>query len=270
MKLKKLQKEWVSSSDNSELQAQIWNRAAMDYANKPIPDFESNPFLHLLNEKQLIKPDAMVLDIGCGAGLYSLALASRVKGAVGIDVSPLMVEYGQERAKSMALSNVTLSHLDWATANVDSLGFRSAFDLVFAHMTPAICDYATFDNMNLCSKAYCAMVKPARRRDVVQDAAFALIGIEGQAAHFEDTIVNAFSYLWEKGCCPELSYRQECWHFTKSLEDMAAWCIDRARLHKKLSTRDEEMISNYLQGISENGMVTETVTTTIVTMLWHV
>ncbi|MEG1633029.1 MAG: class I SAM-dependent methyltransferase [Oscillospiraceae bacterium] len=265
-----LKREWQNPAESGEIQARIWDRAAEEYANKPIPAFETDSLLRLLDEKHILTPETKALDIGCGAGLYSIALAGRVKSAVGVDISPLMARYGSRRAESLGLSNVALSQLNWAEADIDRLGFRGAFDLVFANMTPAINDYSGFEKMNLCSSAHCVMVKPTRRRDKIQDAALALIGITGQRERFDDTVLNAFSYLWQSGCCPELSYRKECWRPVKTLESMAAWCIDRAKLRRTLSAADEACVRDYLRSVSEDGMIYETVDTTIVTMYWHI
>lgn len=271
MNISTLQKEWVNRQNTGELQRQIWDGAAEDFAKKPVPDFESNPFLSLLNSKSLLMPDTAALDVGCGAGAYSIALATRVKKAVGVDIAPAMVARGRERAEALGLSNVTFSVLDWEKADIDLLGFRGQFDLVFAHMTPAISDFSGFDKMNLCSRAYCAMSKPTRRQNSVQEAICALVGIDERVAdHSDDTIPYAFSYLWLKGCSPEITYRTEQWHSEKTLEDAAAWHINRTKLQKELTREEEQAVRTYLQSISENGMVTEETATTIITMHWHV
>lgn len=270
MNLEKLWEEWKSPADSGKLQAQIWDRRAADYSQKPIPTASENPFLRLLEEKNLLTSDSTVLDIGCGAGLYSIALAKNVKSVVGVDVSPVMIEHGITRAEAEGIDNVRLSALDWAQVDIDALGFRGGFDLVFAHMTPAVADYSSFEKMNLCSRSWCVMAKPCRRSDSVKDAAFRLIGLASDCESMDDSVVSAFSYLWYKGCSPEISYRRESWNSSKSVEYTAAWCIDRARLRRELSERDEGTIREYLSDIAVNGMISETVDTTIVTMLWHI
>ena len=58
------------------------------------------------------------------------------------------------------------------------MGFLKNFDLVFAHMTPAVADYHTLEKMCNCSKNKCFLVKPSRRSDMVLDGAFQAAGIE--------------------------------------------------------------------------------------------
>ena len=48
---------------------------------------------------------------------------------------------------------------------IEKMGFLKNFDLVFAHMTPAIADYYTLEKMCNCSRNKCFLVKPSRRND---------------------------------------------------------------------------------------------------------
>lgn len=271
MDLEQLKREWIKpAGENGSLQAKIWNSRAEDYRNKPIPTKENNPFLQYLFEKVRPDKEMSALDIGCGAGRFTIALADHVKEAVGIDVSPKMIDIAAKSAKDRKLSNIYFEAGDWSAWDLEKAGFEGKFDLVFAHMTPAICDYTTMEQMNNCAKGYCFLVKPARRRDSVQDAAFLLAGITEQRKQFDDSISNAFTYLWQKGYCPELSYRDEVWEKEMTAEEMCDWCVNRAKLQKEITEEQEEKIRQYIQAKSVDGSVKETTTTTIVTIYWHV
>ena len=56
----------------------------------------------------------------------------------------------------------------------------------------------------------------------------------------------------------------------EAAKNMTDWCIDRAGLQKSLSHGEEDRIRKYLRDISMDGKIKETVTTTIVTVYWHV
>ena len=96
--------------------------------------------------------------------------------------------------------------------------------LVFAHMTPAVCDFATLEKLLSCAKKHCFLVKPARRTDKVQDEAFAQAGVPLQRAQMDDMIQNTFAFLWMMGICPEVTYRDEIWQIRRTTEDMTQWC----------------------------------------------
>ena len=57
-----------------------------------------------LREWQLLGPDVVALDIGCGIGRIERALASEVAAITGIDLSPAMV--GEARRRAAGLANV--------------------------------------------------------------------------------------------------------------------------------------------------------------------
>ncbi|MGI6010322.1 MAG: class I SAM-dependent methyltransferase [Ruminococcus sp.] len=271
MTLDELKKNWKNNrAESGRIQEKIWDERAEEFKEKSLPTKENHEFLRYLYEKIPVNRKMSVLDIGCGAGQITLSLARDVAEAVGADVSGKMIEAAREYAMREKTDNVKFYKEDWQTADLDKLGFRKHFDLVYAHMTPAIADYETLDKMNDCTKEYCLLVKPARRRDFVQDEVFEKAGIFGQKKQYDDAIVNTFSYLWQKGYEPELSYRKETWEAERSLESMRKWCVERARLLREITCEEEEKILKHLKRISRNGTIADKTITTIVTICWKV
>lgn len=271
MELEQLKQQWRKSpGESGALQAEIWDGRAEAYENKTIPQKDTHPFLKLLYEKAQPDSEMSILDIGCGAGQFTISLADQVKEAVGIDVSPKMIALAEKAARKRKLSNTGFFAGDWSEWDLESTGFKEKFDIVFAHMTPAICDYRTMEQMNDCAKGHCFLVKPARRKDYVQDAAFKLAGITSQGKQLDDTISNAFVYLWHKGYKPELFYREELWEKEMTVKKMCDWCVKRAKLQKPITEEQEQRICQYLQEKSMDGNVKEITETTIVTIYWHV
>ena len=268
MDLNELKRTWISDSQ-PEVQQRIWDRAADSYRARALPSFEDNDFLRQI---QNVLPDLngkSFLDVGCGAGVYALALAKAGGRAVGVDISPRMIEHAKERADTDGIANAEFACLNWSDADIDALGYRGAFDVVFAHMTPAVSDFDTFDKLNACAKHFCLVEKPTRRTDVVLDEAQRRIGI-GRDGKFNSDIESIFSYLWNKGYCPQFFYHKEVWNSERSTEDMIAWCTDRSRLKRELTEQDERIIRDYVESVALDGKVMETVLTTRVTIVWRV
>ena len=267
--LKHLKETWVSGKAyEPEVQQRIWDRVAKEYGEKPIPSMVGDAFLAEMTRNIQLCKDYRTLDIGCGSGVYSMALAPFVGEAVGIDISPNMIEYAAKRSRSLGLSNTSFQQVDWPSADIDVLGFRGAFDVVFAHMTPAICDYDTFDKLNACSRNLCMLEKPTRRKNAVMDEAFRLVGLNRSEAQYHGDIWQAFTYLWYKGYSPRFFYHDEVWDNEKSAEDMVAWCTDRALLQKKLTEQEQAVIRELISGKAVDGKVREHTVTTRVKLVW--
>jgi SAM-dependent methyltransferase len=56
--------------------------------------------VHLLEQWQVLGPDRVVLDIGCGIGRIACAIAHRVREVHAIDISPRMVAAAQRRCRA--------------------------------------------------------------------------------------------------------------------------------------------------------------------------
>lgn len=94
-----------------------WNERAM------------RPVTNWVCEASLARAGQQVLDLGCGTGLPSLALATRVQSnghVTATDVSPEMLAAARKNAASAGLSNIVFREM-----SADSLDFEdAAFDIV--------------------------------------------------------------------------------------------------------------------------------------------
>ena len=271
MNLEEIRQRWVNrSAGKAALQQRLWDGMAKDYDARQLPDFETDPFLQNIAGRFPLDSNMKSLDIGCGAGLYTLALAKRAGDCTGVDISPQMIAFAQKRAAGLGRQNTHFYVMDWACANLDALGFYRAFDLVFAHMTPAIADYDTFERMNACSRRWCILEKHTRRTDRILSEACHAAGLGEDSGSFDDGLIYAFSYLWAKGYRPEIQYRQSVSHIRRTQEEMADWCLGRARLRRELGPQEEEAIRAVVASHTVNGIAEETLSSTIVTLSWEV
>ncbi len=66
--------------------------------------------LAAVTEKLRTSPNAAVLDLGCGAGHLSFAVAPHVNSVTAYDLSPQMLELVRSEAERRDLSNITTRH----------------------------------------------------------------------------------------------------------------------------------------------------------------
>ncbi|EAL5901986.1 class I SAM-dependent methyltransferase [Campylobacter lari] len=125
----------------------LWNKKAKSYTR-----YSSN-----LNEIQKVTfaklgslQGKIMVDIGCGSGVWTLHLAQKAKSVLGVDSSSVMLEILQEDAKTHAISNVRTLNLDFENFYKNN---NTNFDLAFLSMSPALQnekDYKAF--LSLASK----------------------------------------------------------------------------------------------------------------------
>ncbi len=78
-----------------------------------------------------LRPDARVLDVGCGPGTITVDLATRVPAGrvLGIDIAPEVLAAGRELARDRGVSNV-----DFVVGDVYGLDLEDAsVDVVYVH-----------------------------------------------------------------------------------------------------------------------------------------
>lgn len=90
----------------------------------------------------VIEENETVLDVGCGTGSATLLAAHKARQVTGIDLSPDMIELGEEKVLKAGLSNITLH-----TTSVEDYVPDNPFDKVISsfmiphvkpHLRPAI------------------------------------------------------------------------------------------------------------------------------------
>ncbi len=267
MDLESIRRHWVLTPGDVAAETAAWDSAAEEYVFEEKNSFEADPFLRFVAEKTPLTKDMRTLDVGCGAGAYSVALARRVGQADGVDLSPRMVELGNAWARQHGVDNLRLWVANWHDCDIAPL--RGTYDLVFAHTTPAIADYTTLLKLCEASRDACFLCKPARRTDQVFDELKRIAGLP-DGRDFDDSVAYAFDTLWGLGYKPELSYDRTQWLPERTLEDAEHWFLGRLRGRNALSTEVERKIRDFLREISVDGVVKERIDTTLVNMYWSV
>lgn len=269
MTIDEIRQNWVSKNNDSEAVIAMWDSQADAQCFNQLPSFEDNQFLQLLKSKGLLNSTHDVLDVGCGAAAYSIAIANSVRTVTGVDISSKMIENGKRRAEELIQNNVTLYNADWNEFSLEGNGFTSRFDLVFAHMTPAISNAAALEKMIAASKRYCILCKPTRRKDSVYSEVEKLIGLEQGISAANDGIINTFAMLWQLGYSPEFTYEKQVWNSDRTYEQACQFYINRAKQHKALTDVDMENVKNYIRSLEKNGNISESTTTLVTTVFWE-
>jgi SAM-dependent methyltransferase len=91
----------------NQRQAEAWNGAEsahyVDRADRY--DRQLAPFTQALLERARPEAHGVVLDVGCGSGVSTLAAATEAERVVGLDLSEPLVELARRRAQAAAIDN---------------------------------------------------------------------------------------------------------------------------------------------------------------------
>ncbi len=270
MELPQIIQAWDSERKDKQAAVDWWDSMSERFGERPIPSFADNEFLQLLEREKMLSADAEVLDVGCGTGGHDLAIAARAKSVVGVDLSPRMIEAANRRAGELLRENVRFVVGDWHEFDVEKEGFKAKFDLVFAHMTPALQGYETFRKFAECSRKWCVMVKPIKRIDVVHDAILDLLGITGKMQMGDSDVINAFALLFADERYPRIEYNRRSNESKYPVDKAISVFTNRTKSAHSLTAQQEELIRDYLHSIAEDGKVTTFMDTTTATLYWHV
>ena len=266
MELEYIKSHWINRqiSDVSK-NINAWDSVAEDYIYGGELSFDNDDFLKFMSQKIDITQDMSVLDVGCGAGAYSITLAGRAGQVVGVDFSPKMIAAAQSSAAREGIENVSFLQRDWYNCSGDE--FKDRFDVAFAHTTPAVADYATLRKLMDASRKYCFLCIPARRSDQVLDELRELVGESGGGS--DATVAFTFDTAWLLGCNPEVSYTKTVWCSERPLAEAETWYLGRLGGSLQLTAGAEAEIKAFLKEISQAGLVRETINTTLVNMFWE-
>ncbi len=102
----------------------FWNRIAARYARQPIADLEAY-HAKLDATKACLKPDDIILDVGCGTGSLALELSTCVAEVHAIDLSREMIKIANQKVADEDIANVTFYNTTITNLSFESRTFNA-------------------------------------------------------------------------------------------------------------------------------------------------
>lgn len=267
-----------------EMQAARWNERAGDFGRHADSDKRKKritDLLAFLKEAGFTPKGKKILDIGCGPGALSIPLAQAGAKVTSFDIASGMLDRIREVARAEDLK-ITIVEGSWWSADIDTLGFRGAFDLVIASSTPAIRDAETFDRMMACSKKFCYYngvfgTNGATEKETKKSLP-EILGIEsgrghafgpGGRAHGGPGLMYAFMYLYTLGYQPRIKFN------SRASPDMgwaeaAERAIGRFGQDRNLTAVQKQKIKNYYKSTAVDGVIRHEPANVSGMMVWNV
>ncbi len=247
---------------------QRWDRLAGQFDALPVPDWERDPFLRILSELPVWDSEPQALDLGCGAGRYSIALAPKCAQVLGTDLSPEMIGFANRKKELFHADNSSFVCEDWDAVDPVGKQYAGRFDLIIAHMTPALKDLDSLRKMNACSRGWCAMASFRRREAPLQKELLRYLGLQDSFSPGR-MIPEFFEDLYRQGMSPRVSYYERDDSRKMSPKDAVAFFSGSLHGVDTVSGETELKIRDFVQSHIVDGEVVNPVASDIVVMTWN-
>ncbi len=252
---------------------QRWNKMADDFAERTGDRGNAEKrqkTLLWLEQSGALFPGAKVIDIGAGPGNWAIPLAKAGAEVTAVEPAEGMVRILRERM-DQAEVNCVVEQLTWQQADLDALGWRGGFDLVFASMTPGVDSPAMLYKMlDACRNAggFCYLSAFAGRSWQEWYRELWLLLFNEQLDGQVNDIIYPFNLAYALGFRPELRFdrwdRQVSWTREKAIADFTTHLEGFAEMTDTVRTA----IANHVDQRLKDGLFTETRSGCRGMMLW--
>lgn len=246
--------------DRDEARAeQMWDNKSESFyerTEKKQKQFADDFVFHLVKNRQLLKADSKVLDIGCGTGRHLLEFSAYTPYLTGIDISSKMLAYAQE--KLHRIPQAKLIHGNW----METFTSEHEFDFVFACMTPAIASIENIKRMCMISKKYCMLERTVYEKDSVQEEIEQLLGRKLFRLPHNDKnyVYGVWNIVWQLGLYPEVLFDKQTRPKTHTVED---YIQDIA-----YTQEEKTAVMNLLNAKQKGGIITAEESAVKAIILW--
>jgi SAM-dependent methyltransferase len=228
--------------------------------------------LDWLAERGALRPRFRVLDIGAGPGTFALLLAGRVREVVALEPASGMAAILEEKIKARRLSNLRVVRRTWQEIEPEEEGWASAFDLVFASMSPGVSAPRALESMLQVSRRFCYLSawsggrwgRWGRAREELWPRLFG-----GEAGGYPNDIFYPFGLLYALGFRPELRFHWVDIRLEMSSGEAEKELIGFFQRYAPASPRLRRQIASYVGEYSRGGLFRQESRQCQGSMLWE-
>lgn len=252
---------------------QRWNKMAGDFAERTSEKESGDKrqkILDWLCETGALRAGAKILDIGAGPGNWALPLARQGAMVTALEPAGAMIKILEDRARDAEIAGIEMHQATWQEIDLDGLGWRGAFDLVFASMTPGVDGPEMLEKMIAASRGFCYLAAFAGKHwQAWYGGLWRKLFNEELSGHVND-IIHPFNLVYAMGYRPELRFesweRQISWPHDKAMEDFTT----HMESYTEITAEVYRTIAAHVDEHSRDGLFCDTRSGCRGMMLWDV
>jgi SAM-dependent methyltransferase len=226
--------------------------------------------LSWLEQEGVWQPGMEILDIGAGAGNFTIPMAKKAAHVTALEPAPAMLSVLQKNVRDEELKNVQYVDQEWEAVDPLQMGIQGSFDLVFASLTPGIKDVETLQKMCHFSRDWCFLCDFAGSRFFPgREELWQLIFKEKMPLPGHD-IIYPFNYLYWSGYMPSIKVWLDVRDQEMSVEEARASFEEYFFSYTELTPEIKNTIRNYVQEHSDSGIYQEINRIRLGMILWQV
>ena len=204
-----------------------------------------------------------ILDIGCGTGIYALALAGRAERVLGVDSSGGMLERFRAEAKKRGINNAKTLKSSWA--EVPTSRVAKKFDIALASMTHAVTTVKDLRKMEAAARELCVYIGWAGvRKNSYLSEIYSHHGVRYLPPAGAETVIPLFERLGRKY---RLVYLKDSWQWRGSPEDSLKDI--EISLKTNGAAPDRTWLRGFMKRRTKNGTLTHTTIARKVIIVWR-
>ncbi len=260
--------------------AELWDERAVEWdsglRNDQVTQYVTkgriDAAVRFLKACGALEPEFTVIDIGCGPGRFVTEFSKHVRRAEGTDFSAAMLAFGETFAAEEGRANVAFTQCDFLHGDIEPLGWKGRFDLVYSSMTPAVSAFSSLEKMVEMSRAFCCNSSCIIGRSTIQDEIAKALGTERVRPFWDGSwFYTLLNLVWNMGYFPQTDYYTLSYAEERTVTREMVDSILGRMLHSHTARpEDSDRAYDALMAVSHDGVVLEECTNWYGAIAWDV
>jgi SAM-dependent methyltransferase len=220
-----------------------------------------------------LQPGYRVLDIGAGPGNYAIPMAGKTAEVTAVEPARGMAAILERRIDAAGIGNIHIVEKTWEEVDLQVQGWKAAFDLVFASMSPGVSHPDMVEKMIDASRSFCYLSGWSGERwgkwGLAQAELWPQIFGE-ELGDYPSDVLYPFGMVYASGYRPELRFVRPGVHLEMEEEQVIRELTDHFDRYVEVDDKIRRTIHTYVRARSRGGMFSQEYTTCQGFLLWSV